>query len=413
MKFCMVTTFYPPYHFGGDGTYIYRLSNELARRGHRVDVIHDRDAYYVLHPAEPKLRYEHHPNVTVHPLKSRLGFLSPLATQQTTRPWFKGKVQALIESGDYDVIHFHNISLIGPAAFKYGTGIKLQTLHEHWLVCPMHVLWKFDREVCTQRQCLRCTIRGHRPPQWWRYTGILQAQLKHIDRFISPSRFTRDKHVEGGLNLPITVLPYFLPLNRESVPESEPPHPRPYFLFVGRLEKIKGLQTLFPIFKSYPHADLVVAGEGEYGATLQGMGENLPNVRFLGAVPYARLRALYRHAIALIMPSICYEVFGIVLIEAFAHKTPVIVRDLGGMPEAVEDSNGGLKFRDDHELVQAMSRLQHDERLRRTLGENGYDGYLRLWNEGPHLKRYFEIIDKVASRKSKAGVEKSPVVSLS
>jgi putative ABC transport system permease protein len=45
MKFCMVTTFYPPYRFGGDATYIYRLTNELARRGHEVDVVHDRDAY--------------------------------------------------------------------------------------------------------------------------------------------------------------------------------------------------------------------------------------------------------------------------------------------------------------------------------------------------------------------------------
>ena len=35
LSFCMVTTFYPPYHFGGEAMYIYRLSNELAERGHR------------------------------------------------------------------------------------------------------------------------------------------------------------------------------------------------------------------------------------------------------------------------------------------------------------------------------------------------------------------------------------------
>jgi glycosyltransferase involved in cell wall biosynthesis len=100
-----------------------------------------------------------------------------------------------------------------------------------------------------------------------------------------------------------------------------------------------------------------------------------------------------------IMPSICYEVFGIVLIEAFAVKTPVIVRDLGGMPEAVEDSQGGFVFRTDEELVQAMTRLQDDRPLRRTLGENGYAAYLKLWNEEPHLQKYFEII--VGSRERK------------
>ncbi len=398
MKFCMVTTFYPPYHFGGDATYIYRLTNELARRGHQVDVIHDRDAYYVQHPAEPTQCYEQHPNVSVHALKSRVGALSPLATQQTGRPWFKSKIKRLLEANTYDVIHFHNISLIGPAALAYGRALKLQTLHEHWLICPMHVLWKFDREVCTHRQCLLCTLHGRRPPQWWRYTGQLARQLAHVDRFIAPSRFTRRKHLEGGIAAPIDVLPYFLP--RDDAPVAErSPHPRPYFLFVGRLVKIKGVQTLFPIFKNYPHADLLIAGEGEYEPTLRQLARDVPSVKFIGAQPHAQLRAYYRHAIATIMPSICYEVFGIVLIESFAMRTPVIVRDLGGMPEAVEDSQGGFTFRTDDELTQAMARVQNDPALRHTLGENGFEAYLRLWNEEPHLQKYFEIVESVKRRK--------------
>ncbi len=401
MKFCMVSTFYPPYHFGGDATYIYRLSNELARRGHPVDVIHDRDAYYLAHPGEPTQRFDNHPNVSVHALKSRAGFLSPLATQQTGQPWFKGKLKRMLEQNDYDVIHFHNVSLIGPGAFAYGNGLKLQTLHEHWLLCPLHVLWKFDREVCTHRQCLPCTIHGRRPPQWWRYTPFLDRQLEHIDQFISPSRFTRDKHLEMGLALPITVLPYFLPRAAEAEHASTTPHLRPYFLFVGRLVKIKGLQTLFPIFKNYPQADLIVAGEGDYESTLRELARDLPNVKFIGAQPQAQLREFYRHAIAVIMPSICYEVFGIVLIEAFAVKTPVIVRALGGMPEAVEDSSGGFVYHDDAELVQAMTRLQNDAALRRALGENGYAAYQRLWNEEAHLAKYFALIEEVSARKGK------------
>ncbi len=399
MKFCMVTTVYPPYHFGGDATYIYRLSHELARRGHQVDVVHDRDSYYLLHPGEPTQQYEQHPNVTVHALKSRVGPLSPLATQQTGRPWFKDRLRQLLEGNPYDVIHFHNISLIGPGALEFGRALKLQTLHEHWLICPMHVLWKFDREVCTHRQCLLCTLHGRRPPQWWRYTGQLQQQLAHVDQFISPSRFTRRKHLEGGIRAPIEVLPYFLPRD-ESPVSDEPPHSRPYFLFVGRLVKIKGAQTLFTVFQRHAQADLLIAGEGQYEPELRRLACDLPNVKFLGALPYAQLRAYYRHAIATIMPSICYEVFGIVLLESFAMRTPVIVRDLGGMPEAVEDSGGGYCYRTDDELEQAMLRLQQDPALRRTLGENGYAAYLKLWNEEPHLEQYFELIASARARKS-------------
>jgi hypothetical protein len=44
----MITTFYPPYAFGGDGVYVQQLSNELAKRGHQVEVVHCRDTYNVL-----------------------------------------------------------------------------------------------------------------------------------------------------------------------------------------------------------------------------------------------------------------------------------------------------------------------------------------------------------------------------
>lgn len=397
----MVSTFYPPYHFGGDATYIYRLTEQLAARGHRVDVIHDRDAYYLAHPDEPEIEYAHHPGVTVHALKSRVGPLSPLATQQTGYPLFKPQIRRLLEGGDHDVIHFHNTSLIGPAALRYGRGIKLYTMHEHWLVCPMHILWKFDREACTRQQCLQCTVRGHRPPQVWRYTGFLARQLRHVDQFIAPSRFTRDKHRELGLNVPTAVLPYFLPY--ESPPASDeevaPPHERPYFLFVGRLIRAKGAQTLLPLFKAYPHADLLIVGDGDYAATLRAQAREIPNVTFLGAQPYKRLRALYRHAIAVIMPSLCYEVFGIVLIEAFAARTPVIVRKLGALPEVVADSNGGFVFDDDRGLLEAMRRLQEDPDLRRRLGDEGHRAYLQLWTEEPHLRKYVEIIEAARERR--------------
>ena len=89
LRFCMITTFYPPYNFGGDGIFVHRLSNELARRGHRVDVIHCTDAYRIVAGRNPSDVYQNHPNVTIHGLKSAFGFLSPLATQQTGLPLFK------------------------------------------------------------------------------------------------------------------------------------------------------------------------------------------------------------------------------------------------------------------------------------------------------------------------------------
>ncbi len=88
-NFCMITTFYPPYNFGGDVIYVYRLSNELAQRGHYVDIIHCKDAYKMLQTNGQNGKYSNHPNVRVYGLKSSFGFLSPFLTQQTGLPYFK------------------------------------------------------------------------------------------------------------------------------------------------------------------------------------------------------------------------------------------------------------------------------------------------------------------------------------
>lgn len=404
LHFCMITTFYPPYSFGGDGTYVYRLSNELAKRGHRVDVIHCADAYRVLAGREPSHVAPNHPNVTVHTLRSGAGFLSPLATQQTGYPLFKARqIRAVMAATAFDVIHFHNISLVGgPGILQYGSGIKLYTLHEHWLVCPMHTLWRNNKELCSKRTCIRCSLVYRRPPQWWRYTGLLQKSLQHVDAFIAPSRSTLERHRELGHSLPMLCIPHFLP-SQEVGPRSDNQNfgvsGRPYFLFVGRLEKIKGVQTLLSVFQKYVHADLVIAGDGTYAARLREQASNMPQVKFLGPVSSEALGFLYRRAVAVLVPSLAYETFGMVVLEAFAEGTPVIAHDRGATAEIVRESGGGFTYRTDAELVRAMETLRNNGEIRNDLGESGREAFLKHWSERPHMERYFSLIADVARSK--------------
>jgi len=409
LKFCMVSTFYPPYNFGGDGIYIHRLSNELARRGHHVDVVHCEDAYSVMQPGGVTGTYANHPNVNVHRLKSPASFMSPLLTQQTGAPVFKRKkLKRLLEEGEYDVIHFHNMSLIGITALSYGGGkaVKLYTTHEHWLLCPMHVLWKFGREVCAKKSCTMCTIAGGRPPQLWRHTSLLEKMVRHVDCFISPSRFTMAKHIDSGLNIPMRHIPYFLPRVEEGVetefasdPSNYGKGDRPFFLFVGRLEKIKGVQNLLPVFQERPDYDLIIAGDGEYRQSLEDFASGVPNIKFLGRVDQRQLRQLYRRSIAVVVPSICYETFGIIIIEAFSVKTPVIVNNLGALPEVVEDSGGGLVYSGPDELAAAMDRLATEPGLRGKLGISGQDAYLKYWDEDAHMAQYMGLVREMQKKR--------------
>jgi glycosyltransferase involved in cell wall biosynthesis len=405
LRFCMVTTFYPPYNFGGDGIFVHRLSNALAQRGHQVEVIHCIDAYRLLARQQPVTPSDDHPNVTVHGLESPFGFLSPLATQQTGVPFFKAaRLRQILDSG-FDVIHYHNISLVGgPKILEYGTGIKLYTMHEYWLVCPTHVLFRFNRAACVRPHCFLCTLTYKRPPQWWRYLPLMENAVKQVDAFISPDWFTKQKHQQMGLNVPIVHLPHFVP-SAEAASEAsehllgdEPENP--FFLFVGRLEKLKGLQTLIPVFRQYHKAELLIAGMGSYEPRLRKLAEGCINIRFLGYLSERPLQALYRQAVAVIVPSVNFEVAPpLVIMEAFRQQTPVIVRDLGSMPEIIAESGGGFVYETDQELVMVLDQLLAEPSRRRELGLRGYKAYQDNWTAELHLQRYFALIREIAVTK--------------
>jgi glycosyltransferase involved in cell wall biosynthesis len=403
LRICMLTTFYPPHNFGGDGIGVQRLAHAFARRGHEVTVIHDVDAYNALHAGGEPAEVPEPANVHTVRLRSGVGILSPLLTHQTGRPVLnRGRIRNVLGQGDFDITVFNNMSLVGgPAALEEGRGVTVYEAHEHWLVCPMHVLWRHNREPCTGRECIRCTLRYRRPPQLWRYTGLLDRSLDHVDAFIAKSEFSRRKHAEFGFDRPMEVIPYFLP----DVAGAASPtagagaaRERPYFLFVGRLERIKGLDDVIPAFSQYPDADLLIAGDGEYGGALRRLAGDARNIHFLGRVPLDDLRALYRNAIALIVPSTGFETFGIILIEAFREGVPVIARRIGPFPEIVETATGGLLFDGASDLLEAMSRLHSDNGSRMELGRNARAAYEKNWTEEAVVPRYFRLFRDQADR---------------
>lgn len=408
LNFLHITTFYPPYSFGGDAMYIYRLSHALAEAGHKVDVIQCVDAYHMLHPGPPPIGFAEHPNVKRHELRSGMGVLSPLLTQQTGRPWLKSKtINNVLEAGNHDVIHYHNMSLIGPGTLrmkKRGTDpVKMYMTHEHWLVCPMHVLWKFNSRPCEKAECLKCTLMGKRPPQAWRYTGYLERCSRDVDQFVSPSRFTAQMHASRGFPIPVAHLPYFIDrVDDEWLNPGPKPQEKPYFLFVGRLEKIKGLQNLIALWNQRtPEWDLLVAGAGAAEVELRAQAGSNPRIKFLGPRPQKELGAMYYHALAAIIPSVTYETFGMINIEAFARKTPVIVNDLGALPEVVDDSGGGFIYRTEDELLNSMRQIADSPVLRSELGERGYRAFIQHWTREAHLEKYYGYIDACRERKQR------------
>ena len=403
LRFCFVTTFYPPYSFGGDAIGVQRLARALAHRGHHVTVISDLDAFAALSPTLPPAPPPDDSGVVEIRLQSRLGRLSSLLTQQSGRPVVHGaRLRQLLDETPFDVVNFHNISLVGgPGLLAYGGGAaKIYMAHEHWLVCPSHVLWRHNRERCEGRECFRCVLHYRRPPQLWRYTGYLGRALRHVDAFIAMSEFSRDKHREFGFPHEMEVVPYFLPDRAIAAAAMEPsPHPRPYFLFVGRLERLKGLDDVISAFRKYRNADLLIAGTGQHETELRRLSGDDPQVRFLGNVPNQELDRYYRHAIALVVPSVGFETFGIILIEAFRQGTPVIARRIGPFPEIVSQSGAGELFDSERELIESMERLQSDTARRDVQAQAGRRAFVERWSEDAVVPKYMKVVSTAMSRR--------------
>jgi glycosyltransferase involved in cell wall biosynthesis len=400
LRFCHVTTFYPPHNFGGDGINIQRLCRALVRRGHHSTVLYDPDAFHALRNGPAPAEDREADGVEVISLRG-LGSLPLLLNHQLGRPVIKRRqIERVMALGGFDVIQFHNVSLMGgPGIFRMGNATKLYMAHDHWLICPTHVLWRHQKEPCPGRECLRCVLRHHRPPQAWRYTHAIERAAKYIDAFIALSEFSRRKHREFGFCAKMEVLPCFLPDPEplEAATNAGPrPHPRPYFIFAGRLEASKGVDEIVAVFRHQAEADLLIAGDGERASELGRLAAGCAQIRFLGRLSIAELDRYYRHAIAALVPSMTFETFGNVLIEAFRAGVPVIARRMGPFPEIIGLAQGGELFSTREELVEAIRHLQRDTAVRERLARNAIAAYRAHWTEAVVIPRYLEIVRQAA-----------------
>ncbi len=406
LSFCLVTTFFPPYNFGGDGVHVHRLAGLLARQGHRVRVVHAPGAFAALADHEGTVDEAPIPGVEVIAVAPHRA--QAVGTYLTGRPISYRRALAAALDGA-DVVHFHNPSLIGgPSALGTGSGLQLYTTHEHWLLCPTHVLFRYGREVCTERTCWRCTLTYRRPPQVWRSTGLLGRALERLDLVMSPSRFTTALHRAEfpALRLETVTPPGPDPAALDALPVG-PARERPYFLFSGRLEPIKGARELVAEFGAVRgDIDLVVAGDGSERRAIDDAARSDPRVIPIGRQSQRAVLTLARDARALVVPSVGYETFGGAAAEAMTLGTPVIVRDLGPLPELV-DAGGGLVAAGPSGLTAAMQQLADDPAAAARLGDDARVIAQARFSERAFLRRYFELIADVAEGRGRPRVARA------
>ena len=254
------------------------------------------------------------------------------------------------------VVHVHNtFAMLSPSIYGALKAARLpvvQTLHNFRFFCPGALLLR-DGEPC--EACLEKSLLQSVRYQCYRGSRVATATLAttlavhraigtyatHIDRYITPTRFGRGKAIKGGLDArKVVVKPNFIP--------EPPPVGRGgggYVVFVGRLLEGKGSETLVAAWRDLPEVKLKMIGEGALRPELEALArkEGL-NIEFMGVQDRSVVLDAIGAADLLVMPSECYEAFGLVIAEAFACGTPVLASRIGSMDELVDEGITGSKF---------------------------------------------------------------------
>jgi glycosyltransferase involved in cell wall biosynthesis len=258
-------------------------------------------------------------------------------------------ISRLCESFGPDLIHVHNtVPLISPslywAAARWNVPV-VQTLHNFRLLCPQAMLLR-NGKVCEDcvgkvpwraisHKCYRdSTLQSAVLTGMLATHRVLGTYSGKVTRYIALNTFCRDKFIKGGLPAElIRIKPNFVASDK--IPTWENRHGG---LFVGRLSFEKGLDVLINAVAKLGTESIRIIGQGPLeNEVKQAFGGN-----YLGLKAPGQVLDLLHRAQFLVVPSTCYETFGLVAIEAFACGTPVIASRHGGLGELVDDGVTGL-----------------------------------------------------------------------
>lgn len=272
-------------------------------------------------------------------------------------PSAKRRVAERIRNFRPDVVHVFNFFPLLSPSVHYAcreAGVPVvQKISNFRLVCPGALLLR-DGRVCEDcigktapwpgvlHECYRGSRAGSATVAAMIATHrLLGTWTKEVDAFIARTDFSRQKLIEGGLPAEkIVVVPSF-----SSDPGTADGGSGNFALFVGRLSQEKGIESLLSAWNLLRGAiPLKVAGDGPLKEEVVRAAAN-GQVEYLGMRPRAEILDLMREAAFLVFPSVWYECFPLVIVEAFACGLPVIASRMGAMGEVIEDGRTGLHFR--------------------------------------------------------------------
>lgn len=272
-------------------------------------------------------------------------------------------IKRLIKEQRIDLVHVHNtLSLISPsvyyAAFTCNIPV-IQTIHNFRLLCPGATFVKKGVvcEDCVEKGLL-CSLKGrcYRDSLLQTFVSALTLKVHRITGaygkiyYICLTEFNKRKLLQlnnRGKQLinpdHVFVKPNFVQPEGEILPMSER---RNQFLYVGRLDSLKGIRVLLKAWRKIRDSKLVICGTGpEERWAADFLEQNrIDNVRLLGQASHEQVLSLLRESRALLMPTQWYEGQPMVILESYSAGTPVVGSCLGNVRDMIVEKVTGCTF---------------------------------------------------------------------
>lgn len=397
---------FPPKYRGGAEWRAYRTASALLKAGHEVLVV----CIEKIDDAHAKpfaFKEEAFEGVPLQRLAFDLAAAPDPLQWEYNNAWVGMHLRDLFGSSNTDVFHLMSGYLMTGSALTAArqAGIAtVVTLTDFWFLCRRVSMLRTDGTLSTPPidalRCARCLGEEKRRyrlaarfvpdimNRYWKTHGryvdyfeqrwsFLRNCLAETDLAICPSKFLRQMYIDSGM---VARRMEFLRQGHnfgslQATDLHKSPSASLRVGYLGQIAPLKGVQVLVDAVRQLPGRpfELHIHGDSElhpqYAQTLSETARHDPRIVFHGAYGRDQLTAILRELDVIVVPSLWYENSPNVILESFAHATPVIASDFGGMAELVEHGSNGLCFTvgDANALAHQLQRLVDDPGLLASL----------------------------------------------
>lgn len=376
---------------GGEDTVVENEKNMLLENGHEV-------VLYTRHNDEIKLR----------------GILGKIMLPFETIFSFKTyrEVKRKIKEDNIDIVHVHNtFPLISPSVYYAAKNCNIsviQTIHNFRVLCPGATFTRNNNicEECVEKSLI-CAVKN----KCYRDSVVqsivsassltfhrLIGTYSKVDGYIALTKFNKEKLKKIVSENKIYVKPNFV----KKIEHKGIINRRSYFLFLGRIDELKGIKLLVESWKDINNSKLLVVGKGPLEEEIKEYikNNNIKDIELLGFKQRDEVMELIRGAKALIVPSQWYEGFPMTIAESLSQGIPVIAGDIGNLSTIVEDRKNGLLFKYDNkdQLKEKVLQIENDDKLLKVISNGATNSFNEKYTEDINYKLLVNIYSKCSRR---------------